>query len=532
MSGLGDLLRLTVRRNRWFYLAWVLALGITPVMTASAYEAVVGTGVKRDVLIATLVGNPTMRAMLGPPFDLSTPGGFSAWRVGTFTATMACIMTALGVIRSTRADEEEGRTELVRAGSVDRRAPLTAAVLVALGAATVLGVLIAAGLIAQGEAASGSVAYGLGTTLVAAVFAGVAAVTAQITASARAARGMAMGALGTMYAVRAVADGVSDSSALRPLHWGVPIEWMALARPYAGERWWVLALPAVLTLVLVLAAYRLEAVRDHGSGLRATASGRPRAKASLLSPEGLAWRLQRGSVIGWTLGMMLFAFAMGSLSGSMGDMLKEAPVLEEIFRRMGQDASDLVDAFYTAMLGIVGVVVAVMAVQLFQRLGQEERRQHAETVLATAVPRLRFALSHIGIAVVAATALMALVGLCLALPEAIGQGHADRLAQIAGAGLALAPGVLLVLGLAVLLHGWLPRLDWLTWVVVFWSLFVIWVGGTLNLPEWMKRLTPWEPLPKIPAEPMDWLPVLACVLVALALIALGLLGYRRRDIRS
>ncbi|XVX20444.1 ABC transporter permease [Actinomycetota bacterium] len=532
MSGLGDLLRLTIRRNRWFYLAWVLALAITPVMTASAYEAVLGQGATKDVLIATLEGNPTMRAMLGPPFDLTTPGGFSAWRVGTFTATMACIMTALGVIRSTRADEEEGRTELVRAGSVDRRAPLTAAVLIALAAATVLGILMTVGLIGLGQAVAGSIAYGLGTTLVAAVFAGVAAVTAQITASARAARGMAMGALGAMYAARAVADGVSETSVLRPMQWASPVEWMALARPYAGERWWVLALPAALALVLVLAAYRLEAVRDHGSGLRATASGRPHAKASLLSPEGLAWRLQRGSVIGWTLGMMLFAFAMGSLSGSMGDMLKEAPVLEEIFRRMGQDATDLVDAFYTAMLGIVGVVVAVMAVQLFQRLGQEERRQHAEMVLATSVPRLRFALSHIGIAVIAGTVLMGLVGFFLALPEAIGQGHTDRLGQIAGAGLALAPGVLLVLGLAVFLHGWLPRFEWITWVVVFWSLFVIWVGGTLNLPDWMKKLTPWELLPKIPAEPMDWAPVLISVLVALALMALGLIGYRRRDIRS
>ena len=40
-----------------------------------------------------------MRAMLGPPLDLMSAGGFTMWRVGTFVAGAAATMGALGVIR-------------------------------------------------------------------------------------------------------------------------------------------------------------------------------------------------------------------------------------------------------------------------------------------------------------------------------------------------------------------------------------------------------------------------------------------------
>lgn len=115
LAGLGALVRVAVRRSRWFYLAWVLALVSVVPLTAAAYEQVVDPR-NADLLITTMTHNPTMRAMLGPPFDLYTPGGFTVWRVGTFAAAMSGIMAVLGVVRSTRAEEEDGRTELLRSG--------------------------------------------------------------------------------------------------------------------------------------------------------------------------------------------------------------------------------------------------------------------------------------------------------------------------------------------------------------------------------------------------------------------------------
>jgi ABC-2 type transport system permease protein len=530
VTGLATLVRLALRRTRWFYLAWVLAAAVTVPATAAAYETLVGDlagGGALDLMAA----NPTMRAMLGPPTDLTTPGGFTVWRVGTFVAAAAGAMAVLGVVRVTRADEEEGRVELVRSAVVGRHAPLTAGVVVGLLACLALGTLVAVSMVAVGEPAVGSLAFGLGTGLVSAVFVGVGAVCAQLTSSARGARGLGIALLLAAYLVRGLADAAREGTLTRDLAWASPLQWMALARPYAGERWWVLLVPAAVTVLLVGAAFVLEAHRDHGQGLWAVRPGRPRARASLLSAGGLAWRLQRGTVVGWLAGLGVFALGMGSLSGTFDQMLQDIPQLAFALRRLGQGAETLVDAFFVAMLAIVAVLAAVVGVQLWQRLAVEEHRGHAELLLATAVTRTRLALSHLVLAAGASTAALGFFGAVLALPEAIDRGSAAPVLDTAGAALALAPGGLLVVGIAVLVHGWAPRLGWVTWAVVGWSLFMVWVGSVLGLPDWLVRLTPWHPLPTLPVEEMAWAPVLAVSGAALVLMLLGVWGYRRRDLR-
>ncbi|GGK82772.1 ABC transporter permease [Ornithinimicrobium pekingense] len=530
MNGLGALVRLTLRRNRWFYLAWVLALGAMVPATAAAYETLVG-GLAGDGALDLMAANPTMRAMLGPPTDLTTPGGFTVWRVGTFVATAAGVMGLLGVVRGTRADEEAGRTELLRSGVVGRHAPLTAAVVVGLAACALLGLVVTAGMSAVGEPVVGSLALGLGVALVAASFVGVGALTAQLTSSARAARGLGLAVLLAAYLLRAVADAAPQHSVTRGLAWLSPVQWMALARPYAGERWVVLLLPAALTALLVAAAFALESRRDHGSGLWTVRPGPDRARPGLLSTTGLAWRLQRGVVAGWLAGLAVLALAMGSLSGTFDQMVREVPQLAVVLQRLGQGTDRLVDAFFVALLGLVAVLVAVVGAQLWERLGAEEERGHAELLLATAVPRTRLALSHLAVAVVGSLVLLVAFAVLLAVPESVSRGDAGPVGSTVGAALALAPGSLLVVGLAVLLHGWAPRLGWLVWVVIAWSFFVVWVGSLLGLPGWLVSLTPWDPLPALPVEPMDWPAVLLVTGAAAALMALGVWGYRRRDLR-
>jgi ABC-2 type transport system permease protein len=529
LTGLGPLVRLVLRRGRWFYLAWVLALAGTVPAVAAAYETVVDPR-NADVLIAAMTGNPTMRAMLGPPFELSTAGGFTVWRVGTFVATMAGMMAVLGVVRSTRADEEDGRTELLRSGSLGRHVPLVAAVLVALAACVTLGLLVVVGMVGTGQPVAGSVAFGLGSALVGAVFVGVGAVAAQLTGSARAARSIGLWTLAAAYTLRAVADGSAGDSAVRPLAWASPVQWMALTRPYAQERWWVLVIPALGALLLLIVAVVLQERRDHGAGLWASRPGRTEAPRSLGSPLGLSWRLHRGGVLGWTLGLVLLAVALGSLSTSFEAMFEETPALRAVLERMSGGTTVLAEAFFVAMLSLVAVVTGVLAVSIFQRLAAEEDTGRAELVLSTPTGRLRLLASHLLPAAVVPVALLVLTGAVLSLHLARTEGDWSWVGRIAGAGAALAPGGLVVLGLAVLLHGWAPRMSWLVWVVVGWSLLMVWVGAILDLPEWVTGLTPWAPLPLLPTDAMDWPAVLGTTAVAVVLTLAGAVGYRRRDV--
>lgn len=529
LAGAGQLLRLALRRNRWFYLSWVLAISALTPLTAAAYETIV-TPANAPLLITTMENNPSMRALLGPPTDLSTPGGFTVWRVGTFVVATGAVMAALGVVRSTRAEEEDGRTELLRSTVVGRHTPLLAGVLAALVACLALAVLIAVAMVAVGEPVGGSLALGLGTGLASAVFAGVAAVAAQLTASARGARAVALWTLAAAYIVRAVADGASAQDPVHRLGWASPVQWMALSRPYADERWWVLLLPAALTLLLVGGALALEARRDHGAGLWSTRAGRSGAAATLGSPLGLSWRLLRGSLLGWTIGMVLFALGMGSISTGFGDVVEGTPQLAAIIERLGGGAQQLSEAFYVALISMVAIVMGIFAVQLLQRVQGEEQSGQAELVLSAAVPRTRLLGSYLLWAAVVPVLLLTLVGVVMTLNQAATENDWGWPVRLAAGALALAPGGLVLLGLAVLLHGWAPRLSWLVWAVVGWSLAVVWVGAALGLPGWVTDLTPWAALPQLPVEEMAWLPVLLTLALAAALTLAGVAGYRRRDL--
>lgn len=533
-AGAGTLtgLRLTAgiaaRAGRWFWVVWVLALAGTVAATAGAYQTLFPPGTPPAVINA-LGENVTLRAMLGPPYDLLHVGSFTMFRVGTFVATLTAVMAALGVIRATRAEEEDGRSELLRSGAIGRHAPLAGAIAVALAACLLLGVLIAVAMRRATPELAGAAVMGLGIALTGGVFAGVGAVAAQLSESARASRGIAMAAVGAAYLLRAYADGRLDDSAVTNLHWLSPVQWAALARPYADERWWVLLLPAALTGILIAAAFAMENRRDLGAGLRPSRPGPANASASLSSAGGLAWRLHRGSIIGWGIALAVFGLVSASLSNVFGDMLEGSESLAERFRRMGGGAQDLYEAFYVAMLAIVVALVALFAVQLLGRLRREEVLGHAEVMLGTATSRVRYALSHLIPALLVPTVLFVLCAALFALPRVADDGLGP-MAQMAGAALALCPGVWLIVGFAMLLHGWAPRLLVLPWVVIGWTVFVQWIGAFLDLPKALLDATPFAPLPKLPVDAMAWTPVLVESALALALILFGLGGYARRDI--
>jgi ABC-2 type transport system permease protein len=528
-AGVGAVTRIVWRRNRWYWMLWVLGLLTLMPLTVTKYHDLVPPGSSPEQLMATLGSNPTMRAILGVPHDLSTPGGFTMWRVGAFTGWSAAFVAVFGVIRSTRADEEEGRTELVRAGAVGRHAILGASLLVTMTATLVLGLLIAATMIDAGTPAEGSLAAGLGVTAISWVFAGVAAVCAQVFESARVARSWAAGiVLGGLFLVRAVADGSASAGAQR-LRWLIPLEWPQLVRPYADERWWVLLLPVLLTIVLVGVAFTLESRRDFGAGLRPTRLGRSDAASGLKDAAGLARRLHRPGVIGWSVGVLVGAYGMGSIGSQVDAMLQDNPQVAEMMAKLG-GTGQLKNAFYIAMLGIMVTVVSLAAVQFLGRLHAEEDSGHAEVLAATATSRWALAFSHLGIALVVPIALALACGALVPLAEAAKLDRWSMVGDHLVASVVLLPGLLLVLGIAMALLGWAPRWFGLSWAVVGWSMFCSWLAPLFGLPQWLVDLQPWGHLPRLPSEPLDLVPVVVETAIALILLAGGLVGFRRRDL--
>ena len=68
----------------------------------------------------------------------------------------------------------------------------------------------------------------------------------------------------------------------------------------------------------------LEARRDFGAGLLAERPGRAGAPPRYATPLGLALRLQRGPIIGWTIAVVLGALLIGSVVKAMTALLSDA----------------------------------------------------------------------------------------------------------------------------------------------------------------------------------------------------------------
>jgi len=526
LTGLWPMTRLALRRDRIWLPAWIAVISLQVVATTAAFESLYPTQQSRLSLGPTLGNNTSLRALYGPAFDLTSAGGFTAWRIGGVAATFLALMSVLAIVRHTRAEEESGRLELLRSGVVGSHAPLAAALLVTLGANVAVAAIVTIGMISVNTSVSGALALGLAFVGCGIVFAGVGAVTAQISENARPARGMATSALGIAFLLRAVGD---SSGTATWLSWLSPIGWVQQTRPFAGERWWVLAIPLVAGVGLIVLAVSLEGRRDFGGGLRPWRLGPARAAASLSTAAALAWRLQRGSWLAWTIGVAIFAGAIGSVANGVLDIFKGNAQLEAMVRQLGGTQS-LIDAFFAAVLPLMATAATIHTVQAMLRLRSEETETRVEQVLGTAVTRTRVMGSHLVHAVASPPILMTVIGLSAGGAYSASVHDASKVWAVLGGALVLVPAMWVFTGVTMALIGVAPEHSALSWGALAGCGFLGQLGPILQFPDKVLRISPFADVPQFPGTDLDLVPIGVLATIATVLIAIGANGFRHRDI--
>ncbi|MBC6463496.1 anibiotic ABC transporter, partial [Actinomadura sp. HBU206391] len=356
-TGTARLIRLALRRDRVQLPIWIVSNVILLAVTIPSTNQRYPTEADRIQVLRTAVDTPTLIVFRAAPTGSST-GTMAMFQILAGLAVVAAFMSTLAVVRHTRQNEETGRAEMLGATVIGRHAALTAALAVTAGANAVLAVLLGFTLLGNGEAAAGSFAAGAAVGLTGMAFAAVAAGAAQITQSARAANGIAAVVVGAAYVVRGAGDALGEVQAngytmvsAWPT-WLSPIGWTTEVRPFAGDRWWVLALPLALIAAGIGTAFALTLRRDVGMGMVAARPGPAAAVPRLLSPLGLAWRLQRGTLYGWAVAVTLTGLCVGSLGNSFakdltGDDLPEGAT-NTINSLSSGDDGNLVDSFNAA----------------------------------------------------------------------------------------------------------------------------------------------------------------------------------------
>jgi ABC-2 type transport system permease protein len=334
---------------------------------------------------------------------------------------------------------------------------------------------------------------------------------------------MAGAALGLAYVLRGVGDAQQRGGSV--LSWLSPIGWVQQTRAYVDLRWWPLLLEVVLAAVLASLAYLLSDRRDVGAGMLRASAGRADARPALLSPVGLTARLERGTIIGWAAGLLVFAVLTGSMAQAVVDGFREQPQLAELFGR-GED--DLLRSTLSAFLSFYAMAVAVFAVVVTNRLAREESEGRTGAVLATGVSRTRWLAGSLVVTTLASALLLLVAGAGVGIGAGSSVGDPSLVGQFAVASLAYLPLVLCFTGLALVAHG-LGTGTWWLWTVLVASIVVGLYGPLFDLPQPVLDAAPFGLVPALPDEPAVT-PLVLMVVVAGALVAAGTGAYRRRDL--
>ncbi|HEU4541679.1 MAG TPA: hypothetical protein VFR23_11190 [Jiangellaceae bacterium] len=527
LAGTGKLVRFNLRRDRIKLPAWLFGMFLFVFYYAAALPQLYKT--EEDLQVITEFIQGAVGAIVsGPGFGLDDPTIESVivGVYGLYFLLLAALMNILLVSRHTRVEEQTGRAELIRANVVGRHAPLTAALVIAVIANLLVTLLVAAAMAAADLDTSDALLFGASIGALGLVWAGITALTVQVSAFSRAGSGLAGAALGAAYVIRAAGDTITEGGSL--LSWFSPLAWSQQTRAYADGRWWPLLLSVAFAIVTAAVGYALSNRRDVGAGLIPPRGGSPTAAPWLRSPLTFAYRLQRASLIGWSVALVVAAVVYGSMTRPIVDAFDDLP--ETMIDVMGGDPSRILDGYVSTMALTFAIVLAVFAILGLQSVRSEETRGRTEPVLATATSRSAWLGGHVAVLAAGVVALLAVSGLVLGIATAISVGDGSYVWDTTAAHLVYAPALLVLLGIAALLFGFVPSAVGATWVVFGFVTIIGFFGPIMDLPQWVHNLSPLEHVARLPLDEVSWTPLVVLTVIAAGLIALGLYGFRQRDL--
>lgn len=522
LVGTPVLLRTSLRHDGRLLAPWIAIVTLLSASSVLVYPWVFPTQPERAALAAAVGSNPALGLIFGPAHDLMTADGFNTWRALALGGFLAALGAIFAVVRATRAQEDSGQAELLASGVLGRGSRLLTGVAMALIGSFWLGLVAGLVTVACGGGWADSMLLAATFTATGWMFTGVAAVAAQLGSDARTASSLAVATLGTLFVLRGFAYSVAAPAWTI---WINPLSWLTETRPASGNHWWPLLPAFALTLVLLVVAFALESRRDFGQG--AIAPGPGPARGRVHGPGRLALRLNRGPILTWLIAFVLLGVVFGSLTRSIGDILGADSGVQRILAAGATSHEELVSAFLVTILSLIGIIAAIPGVLAVVKVRTEELADRVEPVLAGAISRWRYYAATVVLALVLGAVLVLVAGVlvgALAAGADISVGHVVRQAVVT------VPAVWTVIALAVAVVGARPRAALAVWAGVLISFVLTLLGPTFGLDDWVLGISPFWHVPNVAATQLDLTGLGWVTLVTLGFLAIGFVGFRRRDL--
>jgi ABC-2 type transport system permease protein len=538
LLGFGSVFGKAVRDGRQAALAVGVLAAVMLLSTAAALAAEWPTAELRRELVASMELLPVfLRGLLGDPIRIDTLGGFMSWRIGNILPVILGVWSVLALSGTLATEARRGSLDLVVAAPISRWriaaekvtghvvlvvvAMLIAAVVVALAAG-------ALGTIPGDEVPLSSAIEHLALTALLMFAPGALAFAAAPYLGQGRAAGVGFVALFGGYLIASYRTLSDLIAGLEPLSW---YAWTAAHRPLAGQTDWP---PVVLLAFVTLGLMAIGVVgfvrRDVGSTVRGLGPG-----IGLPAGTGGPFRRQlaerAGMAIGVGLGIGIYGTLIAASAEQFAEGLGQMPGIDALIERLypGVDIGSPSGILQLAFFAFGSLLLSLAAAAFVGGLAADENGKRLDVILAAPLARFRwFVAAGLGVfaALVVATVVM---GVLIGVGVAASGG--DVGGPIAGSAVLVLYGAAFAgIGIAIVGLGW-PRLAALaTGSVAITSYLLGVLGNALGLPDWLVDLALSEHVGQPMAGQFDVPGMIAMVVLGAGGLAVGAIGFGRRDL--
>lgn len=467
LAGSGKYFRFTLRHNLVRYLVWIAVVIGMLAYVIILYQSQQKTDPHFLDQFTNITQAGGMAAMIGKITVTSLAG--AVWsKTWMFLAMTLAIGMVFQVTKGMRADEENGRTELFRSRPFGIHSTLIAVVSGALLLCIVIGILsmlcsIGLGLNPAGAGMTGSVVFGLSLIVCGWLGVGVGALTNQLSASASLANTTGSIVIAAFYGLRMIGDMGNNT-----IIWISPLGWGEKMAPWAENRGWLIIPAILLSAILIAIALIIESRRDYGAGVLQERKGKSEANPLMRQSWGLILHLYKGTIIGWSIGMVLVGLMFGSVAKQMLDMLSNMKVA--VLQGSGMNA------LLGFLLLFIGLIAMVLPLQIMTGLRSDEAKGLTELQLSGGMSRYRLILERVVVSCCMLALLLLLGGFFMGASYGAVAKDMSQSWKLALDALVYLPGILAVMGIVVLLFGFIPRLTipvtWFLYGVMYFN--VVW----------------------------------------------------------
>lgn len=537
--GLGSVFGKTLFDSRFAILVVGGLLGFMTLAGGGAMGESYGTAEARVELAAMSRDMPPMmRGFYGNPVNVDTLGGFISWHYSAYFAMLAGLWSILALSSTLAAEARRGSLDLAVATPQSQRSIALEKV-----AGHVAAMAVAVGFVGVAAWATGAVfatlpgdAISPGAAAAFAIGVGLRALTAGSIAFALApllGRGAAAGIAGAVmlggYVVFGYRTVVPAFDSIAGATW---YSWAGNFIPLAGRfDWSGVVLMAVVSALLLAIGVEVFARRDVGSTLAIPSLALPRALLGIKGPVGRSFGDILPAGFWWAFGLGIYGVLMAAASRSLIDMLESSPAMSEVFSTIipGINLTTSAGFLQLAFADIGFVLFGLAAATFMANRWSDETAGRLELQLATPLTRARWAFAN-GVAT-----WLALGAITLFLGAAIGLGVAavgqDPVTPAAGTLVLGLYGIALAgIGMAA---GGILGPAFATSVVVALAIGMLLLdtfAPMLRLPDWVAQLALTSHLGQPMIGSWDAAGIVACLILAVGGLLLGVWGMHRRDV--